>query len=194
MSREYWTKEKIKKQILEIVENTGIDHMPTGSEVNKYFGNYKLSNAISKRKMWYPLAKELGLKIKDSETTKGKTYEQITFEKLICMGYEAERMPQNFPYDILVENSLKIDVKVSCLYKGKSGNFYTFNLEKPYSTCDIYILYCKNDFKDDEVIILPSKYVSNNTQISIGELKSKYYEFKNKWEYIDEYVKFYKEI
>lgn len=192
--REVWNKEKIKKGILEVIENTGLKRMPISSEVSNYFGDYKLSNAISKRKLWYPLADELGLEIKESETTVGKKAEQIAFETIISRGYEAERMPQNFPYDILVEDSVKVDVKKSSLYHGSCGNFYTFNLEKPYSTCDIYILYLKDKDNRQKTIILPSKFVARNTQISIGESKSKYYEFEDKWNYLDEYVDFYRKV
>ena len=194
MGNTQWTKEKIIDGVWEVVENTGIERMPTSSEVSKYYGNYKLSNAISKRKLWTPLAKELGLKVKESETAFGKRYEGRAMEHLISLGYEVEKMAQNHPYDLLVENSLKVDVKVSRLYKGSNGNFHTFNLESLYGTCDLYILYLKNKAKEDEILVIPSTYVMKNTQISVGEVKSKYHQFKDKWEYVHEIINFQKSL
>lgn len=86
---------------------------------------------------WYDLADQLGLPIKESETYFGKRQETVAQEQLITMGYEVRRMPQNFPYDLLVNDCLKVDVKASQLYRGPHGNFYTFNTEKPFCTCDI---------------------------------------------------------
>lgn len=173
-----------------MIAETNMKRMPTRVEVDAYFGNYKLSNAISKRKLWFILAQELGLEIKDSETAFGKSYESKAMEQLICMGYEVEKMPQNFPYDLLVNNSIKIDVKASRLYKGTTGRFYAFNLEKPYATCDLYILYLENNNAIKDILIIPSKFVIKNTQISIGEINSKYYKFSQKWEYMADYANF----
>lgn len=191
IKRDNWTKDKIITELTKMIESTGMKRMPTKSEVESFFGNYKLSNAISKRQLWLPLANELGLDIKESETAFGKSYEAKTIEYLICLGYEVEKMPQNFPYDILVEKSIKIDVKASRIHKSNHGNYYSFNLEKPFATCDIYILYIvgsQNEVKD--ILVIPSKFVINNTQISIGEKNSKYYRYSQKWEYIQQYLEF----
>lgn len=191
LKRDQWTKDKIIEELTKMLDDTGMKRMPTSAEVSSYFGNYKLSNAISKRKLWLPLAKELGLDTKESETTFGKTYEAKAMEHLICLGYEVEKMPQNFPYDLLIEKSIKIDVKASNLYKGEYGNFYTFNLDKPFATCDIYILYIigsQHEVKD--ILVIPSKFVIENTQISVGEKRSKYYKYSNKWVYIQQYLEF----
>lgn len=194
VKRDNWTKDKIKSELLYMIEKSGLKRMPTSKEVSSFYGNYKLSNAISKRKMWVSLAKELGLEIKDSETAFGKSYEAIAMEQLICKGFEVDKMPQNFPYDLLINNSVKIDVKVSKLYKGTSGNFYSFNLEKPFTTCDIYILYLENTNMIKDILIIPSKFVARNTQISIGENSSKYYRFSQKWDYINNYADFNERI
>lgn len=190
VKRETWSKEKIIKELTFMIKETGLKRMPTSIEVSSFYGNYKLTNAISHRGMWRELAEELNLEIKDSETAFGKTYESRAMEQLICMGYEVERMPQNFPYDLLVNGSIKIDVKVSKLYKGTSGNFYTFNLEKPYAICDLYILYLENTNLIKDILIIPSKFVVKNTQISVGEINSKYYKYSQRWDYLKEYTEF----
>lgn len=189
---EKWNDEKIKKKILEVVENCELDRMPSRSEVKQYYQNCGLTSAISRRKGgWYFLANELGLPIKKNETYFGKKFEKIASEKLMSIGFEVIRMPQNFPYDLLVNNSIKIDVKVSRLYRGEHGNFYSFNLEKPYTTCDILILITTDDNADiKNYYIVPSAFVPTNTQISIGEHRSKYDRFKNAWHYISEFDEF----
>lgn len=186
-----WSDELIKEKILEVVEARQLGRMPSQRECENYFHNCSLANAVARRKGWYALAAEMDLPIKESETYFGKKHEQIAQEQLAAMGYEVRRMPQNFPYDLLVNDCLKVDVKASKLYRGESGNFYSFNLEKPFCTCDIYILYLLGD--DSQIIktlIVPSKFVPTNTQISVGEFRSKYYGYSERWEYVSVYCEF----
>lgn len=51
-TRETWTEEKIKAQILETVEDTKLGRMPTSTEIREYYGDNKLASAISRRRMW----------------------------------------------------------------------------------------------------------------------------------------------
>lgn len=186
-----WTTDLIKERIMEVVREMELGRMPSRSECDEYYHDTSLTNAISKRIGWYNLANELGLPIKDSETYFGKKYEQIALEQFIARGYEARRMPQNFPYDLLVEDCLKVDVKASRLYKSNQGKFYSFNLEKPFSTCDLYVLYLVSDDKSIKTtLILPSKFVATNTQVSVGEKTSKYYKYADRWDYVDDYIDF----
>ena len=187
-----WTDEIIKNKILEVVKFYNLDRMPPRSEVEVYFGDYSLSNAISRRKGgWYNLAKELEFPIKECETTFGKSHEQIVMENLISQGYEVRRMSQNFPYDLLVNDCVKVDVKASRLYRGKGGNFYSFNLEKPFCTCDIYILrLISEEGIEKDTLVIPSSHVSTNTQISVGETKSKYQKYSKRWDYVEMYFEF----
>lgn len=183
--RQKWTHEKVIQGVKDVMNAYGLDRMPSRNECDKFYGDYCLSNVITKRYGWYKLAKELGLSIKDSETYFGKTQEGVVCEMLIAKGFEPTRMSQNFPYDILVDNCVKVDVKASHLYKGKQGNFYTFNLEKKFATCDVYVLLTLDD--ENNIIntfVVPSVFVIKNTQISIGEIASRYDKFKDRWDYI----------
>ena len=186
-----WTDEKIFKSVDEIINWYGLDRMPSKSEVEKYCNDTSLSNAISKRWGFYGLAKILGLEVKQSETKFGKMYEEIVMDKLVDIGFKVERMSVRFPYDLFINKSIKVDVKVSRIYKGPSGDFYTFNIEKPFATCDIFVLLCLCD--EDEITreyIVPSVFVPENTQISIGNKNSKYSRFLNRWDYFDIYNNF----
>ena len=111
-----WTDEEITEKIIEIVKFSHLDRMPTRKEVEQYCGDTSLTNAITRRKGgWYALAEKMRLPIKECETTFGKSHEKIIMERLVSMGYEVRRMPQNFPYDLLVNDSVKVDVKASRL-------------------------------------------------------------------------------
>lgn len=187
-----WSDELIKKKILEAKEALELDRMPSRAECEQFFHNTSLTNAVSRRVGWYALANELNLPIKSSETYFGKRYEAVAEEMLISKGFSVRRMSTIFPYDLLIDDCVKIDVKASHLYRGKNGNFYTFNLEKDYATCDMYILFAINDANDiSETFVIPSKFVVSKSQISIGEHASKYHRFVDKWEYIDGLSKYW---
>ena len=187
-----WTDELIKSKIMEVVNGLELDRMPSRSECDRYYRDTTLSNAVSKRIGWYALAEELNLPIKSSETLFGKTHESLACEALMANGFEVRRMAQNFPYDILVDDCVKVDVKASRLYHGKNGNFYSFNLEKPYATCDFYFLFVITDDDSERILIVPSKAVVAQNQISVGEKKSKYYLYENAWNLIEDAVQFWK--
>lgn len=192
----HWTDERIKEAIREVMTARELDRMPSRKECSQHFGDECLTNAVSKRKGgWASLAAEMGLSMKNSETYFGNRHEAIAVDMLHAHGFDAERMPQNFPYDILVNGCIKVDVKVSHLYRGTQGNFYSFNLEKKFATCDIYILFTVSDENEiTGIYIVPSKFVMRNTQICIGEYQSKYRKFLDKWDYIDLYSDFFEAI
>lgn len=179
-----WDDALIKEKILEVKNALGLDRMPSRRECKEYFHDNALINAVSKRKKWYALADELGLRIKNSETYFGKSQETVATELLISMGFSVRRMSNNFPYDLLIDDCVKVDVKASHLYHGPNGDFYTFNLEKPYATCDIYVLFAIPDSGENLVFIVPSKFVIAQNQISMGVLRSKYHKFQDRWDYI----------
>lgn len=190
-----WTEESIENALMKVVRDLELDRMPSCKEVEKYYGNCCLTNAISKRIGWYALAERLGLPIKESETYFGKRQEKSVQEEIIARGHEVRKMPQNFPYDLLVDDCIKIDVKASRLFRGCHGNFYAFNLEKPFCTCDIYVLRLLKDNSDlIGTLIVPSKDVPTNTQISVGEKHSKYYKYRDRWDYIEEYSRFFESV
>lgn len=186
-----WSDEEIRIAILGVVDALGLDRMPSRSECEAHFRDCSLTNAISRRHGWYKTAQLLGLSVKKSESFFGKAHETIAADQLTSLGYGVRQMSQNFPYDLLVEDCIKVDVKASRLYRGTMGNFYSFNLEKPYTTCDIYVLHLVDDFGNvSKTLVLPSKFVSTQNQISVGEKHSKYDAYANRWDYFAAYVQF----
>ena len=185
-TRTNWTPELIKQKVMEVVEGLQLDRMPSRAECVKYFGNYGLSGAITNKYGWAALAKEMGLPIKKSETGFGKMFEQKASEYLKACGFEVRRMAQNFPYDLLLNDCVKVDVKASKLYRGEQGNFYSFNLEKPFATCDFYLLLAVDDDNTiNRKMIVPSNQVISNNQISVGEHKSKYHQYTDRFDLLE---------
>lgn len=186
MTKTVWTDEMLKAGVMEVVNALQLNRMPSTREVIQYFHNTSLSNAVSKRFGWYNLAEIMGLPVKGSESSFGKLFENKASELLKAVGFDVQKMSYNFPYDLLIDGCVKVDVKASKLFRGTQGNFYTFCLDKPYATCDFYMLMAIND--DDTInrkMIVPSNKVISNSQISIGEHKSKYHQYTDRFDLLE---------
>lgn len=190
-----WTDELVREKVMEVVEGLQLDRMPSRKECVEYFGNGGLAGVITKRYGWVALANAIGLEIKESETGFGKLFESKASEFLKACGFEVRKMAQNFPYDLLLNDCLKVDVKASKLYRGELGNYYTFNLEKAYATCDFYLLLTVNDDNTiNRKMIVPSNHVISNNQISVGEHKSKYHQYTDRIDLLETAADFWSGI
>lgn len=190
-----WNPEIAKSEITRIRNEIGIDRMPTRNEILAHENNMSLCSYISRSLGYYGYAKELGLGIKESETTTGKSCEHEIAYKLESQGHKVDQMSQNYPYDLYIDDCLKIDVKYGNMYRGQKGNFFRFSWDKKYPMCDIYVLVSgESDGHKKTIRIIPSCHVSNVSGISIGEHNSIYDVYIDRWDYIDEYLKFYSGI
>ena len=191
-----WSEEKIIEGIKNAMDKLGIDTFPSNSQLKNFYGNYGLCNKISKTGGFNYWANKLGLKLKNSETSVGLHWELLCLSYLKGIGYNVEKMSTRHPYDLMVNKNIKIDVKTAYLYTTKNGaSFYTFNLEKKYPTCDIYICYCLNsDETINKTYIIPSALIGNITQLSVGKHQSIYNKFLDKWEHIKTYDNFYNSL
>ena len=187
-----WTTEKIIAEINTVMLAMNINRMPSRNEMHLIRGSGDLENIIMKRGGFYYWANKLGLELKQSASTTGIKYEKICKEKLESLGYEAELTTMKFPYDILVNKAIKIDVKVSNGYTGSCGFFFTFNLESNIPKSDIYVFYCNNK-QQNKILIIPSTYLCGIGQLSVG-LCSTYDIYKDKWDYIKKFDAFYKSL
>lgn len=189
-----WTDEMIEQEIRGVMKKGNLTSMPTHSQMDTITGNKGLSVATSKRggtKYW---ADRLGLDNKPCESSFGHEYECECMNKLISLEYDCELTKARYPYDLIANGNIKIDAKSSNLYYGKNGCFYTFNLEKSMPTCDVYVCYCVKEGEIQRVYIIPSCVLSGKTQLSIGEVQSKYDRYIDAWEIIKQYDKFYKQF
>lgn len=187
-----WDENEILETLKEMVQKLGMDTMPTHSEMDKYFGSASVSNAVSKHGGTKHFAKLLSLPIKQCESKFGDKVEDYCILQIQdILQLSCEKTRPRFPYDILVERSVKIDVKSSRLFENYGNTkYYSFNLEKKDQTCDVFVFYCINQ-KDEveKTFIIPSYVLSGKTQIAVG-VKSMYDKYKDKWEYIQKYCDF----
>lgn len=187
--------ESIEEDIVSVIKSLGIGRMPSRSEIMSIAGNGSLHNFIVRTGGYYDWADRLGLDIKTTETSMGKSYEKQFITDCFCRHYQADQMPMKNAYDVLVEKNIKVDVKSSRLYDSGQGKFFTFNLEKKNHNCDIFAFYCCNDdLTEHDVYIVPSCFIMGIKQFSVGEVRSKYRKFKDRWDFIDMYKKHYESI
>jgi hypothetical protein len=183
-----WTNELVKSELLKSIDLLNLNRMPTAEEL-KSIGRNDLHCKVSRTKRYSGWANELGLELKSSATNTGNEYEKRMADFLFKKGYSLKLTSNRHPYDLYVNNSVKIDVKVSSLH----GTTWVFNLEKEIPTCDIYVLIALNDDKSTNCIyVIPSHHVQMKT-IAMG-IKSKYDVYKERYDLINDYSKFYNSI
>ena len=189
-----WSEEKIIEMVAEIVKSNNMKTFPTHSELVEYFGNVGITNAISRHGGTNYFANKMGLDIKICESSFGEEYELLTMKKIKeLFGYECKKTKPRYPYDILVNGNIKIDVKVSRQFFTNCNSWQnSFNLEKKDPTCDIFVFYClDNNGNYLKTVILPSCCASGRNQLGIGK-KSKYDSYIDAWNIVSDYNEFYK--
>lgn len=190
-----WSEAEIENEIKRVIETAKIDTFPTHSLIKEITGNCALTNAISKHggsKYW---AERMGLEIAPCESKLGGEFELYCADILRHMyGFDCKLTPPRYPYDVLVNDSIKIDVKCGNLVKGETGEYYTFRLGKEMPTCDIFVCFCVNKDIAEKVYIIPSCAVSGLVQLSIGKNESKYNQYLAMWVIVRQYNEFYKNM
>ena len=191
MNREektHWAQDKILLYVKACMSATGLTRMPSRSELNEYYGNAKLTNAIKRFPGgYYKVAELLKIEMKESETQFGKYGESLATKLLEEHGFTVERMSTRYAYDLYVNGSVKVDVKTARLSKTSGTAFYySFNLEKRFPTCDIYFLIAKSK-AGESIYIVPASI--NQTQIGIGEKKTKYSKYQDRYDIITDMSK-----
>lgn len=185
-----WNNELIEQEIRKVMEALMINRMPSSNEMRKVVGN-GLPMKVSRTGGFVHWATKLNLPIKNSETEMGRRFQLVARQLLINKGYDVALMSTKHPYDLLVNQSIKIDVKSAKPYHCRDNSFHTFNLEKKNPTCDIYMVFALTNTEEIErLLIIPSTHL-RLTQLSIGK-QSKYNQFINRWDILEKYAAFYK--
>jgi hypothetical protein len=187
-----WTEENVHDEILKCMEILDIKRIPTSGELLSINRN-DLHMKISKTKKYSGWAKHLGLKQKESCTKEGQDQEENIYIFLSSKGYSVERMSTGYPYDLLVNGTVKIDVKSANPLQSRGSVIHTFGISKTKPTCDVYVCLALNEEGNAErCLVIPSHFLKIVT-LCIGK-NSKYNRFIDKWNYIEEYTKFYSQI
>lgn len=169
-----------------------IKRMPTASELTS-IGRNDLHCKIGRTKTYKGWAEHLELQLKSSETTKGNEYEELVAKIIRGLGYEVKEMTTKHPYDLLINDSVKVDVKVGGAHNHFGSRAHTFRPSKKFATCDLYICVALDENDEVEnIFIIPSKFAQLTT-LNIGT-DSKYNKFIYRWDYIKRFVQFYDEV
>lgn len=192
-----WNEENTKEAIMEIVNSLKLKHFPSKRQIIDFCGNNALANRISRSGGSRYYADLLKLEIVNCESEFGNFFEELAIDEILeNTGFSSLHTNVRYPYDLLTNGNIKVDVKASKKVKNKNTNFpyHSFNLEKREPTCDIFIFYCLDENMEIEKrVIIPSCLLSGKTQVGIGGL-SKWDAYIDKWEYFDMYNKFYDSV
>lgn len=188
-----FTAQDIEQEILESKDALMIDRMPCTSEL-RAIGKGRLHTRISKNGGYRYWAEKLGLSLKRSTTTIGNDFEDLVADKLRSMGYDVQQMTTKHPYDLFVNEGVKIDVKCANKYKDNYNyDAWTFNLNKRNPTCDIYIFIVLNpDGTIQRELVVPSVFVTQRV-VTIGRV-SVYDQYHKRYDYVQHYADFVKKV
>jgi hypothetical protein len=188
-----WTEESIIDGILGVKNTLGIEYMPSKKEMASVTGNKKLSCAMTKHGGHIYFRDLLGLEEKESCSKLGDENEMYVMDLLKEKGYKPRKTPPRHPYDILVNDIVKIDVKSSNVIPSrvKGINEFTFSINNEFPKCDLFVfITILGDNRD--LYIIPSKYIMQS-QLAVCET-SKYQKYKNRFDYIESYLKLHNKI
>ena len=185
----------IESELLKMIEHCGLDRMPTDKEIREYFGNTELSSAINRQGGLFTWGEKMGLKLKESSASMGHDNELLVKSLLESRGYTCIKTRTKHPYDLLVNGCVKVDVKSARLSKVKTSDVYSFKLAKPQQTCDVYVTVCLDDNEvPTKIYVIPAHVMTGKTQLVMGVGSSKYDEYIEKWEIIDNLIKSFEEM
>lgn len=180
---------EIENKINEITCHLNIDRMPTSSEIRECKDGDSLHNLITRNGGYRFWAEKLNLELKESETKIGQDFELVAKSILESKGFEVEKMSTKHPFDLLVNDLVKVDVKVGNPYLLRGSRCHTFGLSKQYASCDIYLIFALEESGEVErTLVIPSQFARVVT-LSIGE-NSKYNRYIDEFDYISKYSKF----
>lgn len=186
-----WNEELISARITDIANKFAPVRMPSNREVVEMTGNYALANAIQKNGGYEFWANKLGLEQKHSETKVGVEYERRVADALREHGHNVLGTTVKHPYDLLVDNCVKVDVKVASTSLVRGSKVHAYRIAKRQHTCDFYIC-CELDTGGTYVI--PANMVAGQVQIEMGTDSQKFGHYKDAFYLIDDAVKFYQSL
>lgn len=113
-----WNEGDIEKSIMNIVNTLGLDHFPTKKEMIDFYGNRSLACKVSKEGGSRYYAGLLNLKILSCESDFGAFYEEFAIDDIFHnVGLHSVHTNVKYPYDILTNRNIKVDVKSSMKLK-----------------------------------------------------------------------------
>lgn len=192
-----WTDDLVREKILYAAELLKIDRLPTQQELINVYGNTALTNQITKRGGMQHWANKLNLRRKDCSSERSRVYEALFIKQVKeKAGLESQQMKDGFPYDVLTNKSIKVEVKMGHLSVNQNGTiFNTFNIRKENPTCDLYVFYClDNHDRIVKVLIVPAAAIAGKKQVSVSLAQSKWDSYEGQWVYFLNFAEFNESI
>lgn len=187
------TENEISNEILETVEQLNTQMMPSSTEIISHKGNV-LHNNICRSGGYRVWADKLGLALKESETQLGQDYELTVINILKNKGFTTKKMTTGHPFDLLINDTVKTDVKVSRPHLSHDTcRIHSFGINKKYGSCDIYIIVALDEKDNIERLLIIPSHLLRVTTLCIGE-NSKYNKYLNRYDYIEKYSSFLSQV
>ena len=188
-----WNENTIRIEIKKTMDMLNIEHMPSRTEMKSALLNDALANKIARTGGFPFWANKLNIEEKESETRLGQSYEVKAMGLIEEKGFKIDRMTTKYPFDLLVNNNIKVDVKVGKPGDIRGSRVHTFRTAKKYATCDLYMIFAlKEDEEIERLFIIPGSELKVVT-LCIGR-KSKYDKYINRWDLLKKYDNFYNNL
>lgn len=184
-----WTDELIADAIMSVANQFDPPRMPSNAEAKTMTGSHALSNAISKHGGYKHWADKLGLEQKHSDTMLGIEGEKHIANILRKMGYRVQMTSANHPYDLLVNECVKVDVKTAKTFFVRGYPIHSYRLAKRQQTCDFYIFY---EADTNKIYVVPSCRCHGQVQVGMGNTSSPYERYLYAYDLIAEANNMYK--
>lgn len=189
-----WTEEEMIHDILEVANKFDPARMPSRREIEEYYKNSSLADRISRNGGFYHWAEVLGLETKHSETKVGFIAENEIAKLLSDIGHSVEITNSRYPYDLLVDGCVKIDVKASHRTLVHGAEVYAYRLAKRQQTCDVYV-FCEMEGSNIEsFFVVPSNAITGQVQVEMGTKSTIFEKYRNRLDIIDDITNFYKSL
>lgn len=186
-----WTDEAIASETMKIANRLTPVRMPTRSEIVEIVGNDELTNAIRRHGGYEYWAKRLGLEQKRSETTFGIEGERAISEILKEKGYDVKLTSTRHPYDLLVNNCVKIDVKTAKTSYIRGCPIHAYRLAKRDHTCDFYIFY---EYDTSRIYVVPAHKCQGQVQVEMGNNSKLYAKYLGAFDLIEQVNEMYQRM
>jgi len=188
-----WTDKLTKDKIYEVMRILSINRMPSASETELITKDASLSNRIAKTGGFVKWADKLGLEIKKSETQLGYKFEDIARELIEDKGYTTKKMGTKYPFDFLINNTIRIDVKSAKAYMSGGSRCHTVGISKKYATCDLYLIFALDEDENIERTFIIPGCDLKVTSMNFGK-DSIYNIYLNRWDLFKKYNDFYNNL
>ena len=188
-----WNDKLIEDKIYEVMRVLGINRMPSSSETELILRDSTLSNKLSKTGGFNMWADKLGLEVKKSETQLGHRFEGEARTLIEDLGYTTQQMSVKYPFDLLVNDKISVDVKAAKSYISHGSRVHTVGRNKKYATCDLYLIFALDENEEIERTFIIPGCDLKVTSMNFGK-DSVYNIYLNRWDLFKKYNDFYNNL